>query len=73
MPTYNTIIGRIYSTPHSQNCWAYLNAVPAWRKVSPLSPDGVTNVHLALTEARDSGKMVSVYVDDSGAIANVYL
>jgi hypothetical protein len=74
MANYNTTIGRTYSTPHSQNCWAWLNAIPGWRKIKPLSGDGVTDVHLALTEARDSGKTVSVATDDAdNTIINVYL
>lgn len=74
MADYNTTIGRIYSTPHSQNCWAWLNQISAWRKVKPLSTDGMTNVHLALTAARDSGKSVSVSTDDAdNTIVNAYL
>jgi hypothetical protein len=74
MASYNTTIGRVYSTPHSQNCWAWLNAISAWRKIKPLSADGVTNVHLALTEARDTGASVSVTTDDTdNTIINVYL
>ena len=74
MASYSTTIGRIYSTPHSQNCWAWLNAIGQWRKIKPLSADGVSNVHIALTEARDTGATVSVATDDAdGNIVNVYL
>jgi immune inhibitor A len=74
MANYNTTIGRIYATPHSQNCWAWLNAIGAWRKIKPLSADGVTDVHMALTAARDSGKAVDVATDDTdNTIINVYL
>ena len=74
MASYNTTIGRVYATPHSQNCWAWLNAISAWRRIQPLSTDGVTNVHLALTEARDTGASVSVTTDAADTvIINVYL
>jgi hypothetical protein len=74
MAAYNTTIGRIYSTPHSKNAWAWLNTPGGWRQVDGTSTDGHTNTHLVLTAARDSGKSVSVTTDaaDSKIIA-VYL
>ncbi len=74
MASYNTVIGRIYTTPHSQNAWAWLNAIPGWRKVKPLSTDGHTNTHVALTAARDNGSVVTVVTDDTdNTIIAVYL
>jgi hypothetical protein len=74
MASYSTTIGRVYATPHGNNCWAWLNAIGQWRHIKGLSTDGVTNVHLTLTAARDSGATVSVTTDDTdNSIINVYL
>jgi hypothetical protein len=69
----NKSIVRIFTTNHSQNCWAYLSGV-GWRKVQTGNPDGVTNVHIALTAARANSKNVTA-VTDSGdtKIQHVYL
>lgn len=74
MATYNTTIGRVYSTPHASNAWAWLNTAGGWRKIGENSTDGHTNTHLALTAARANGATVRVDTDaaDSKIIA-VYL
>jgi hypothetical protein len=73
MAAVTTTIGRVYSTPHSQNNWAWLNAQSAWRKIKPLSADGDTNTHLALSAARATNATVSVELDSANEIVNVYL
>lgn len=74
MATFNTQIGRIYSTPHSKNAWAWLNAANGWRKIDGTSADGHTNVHLVLTAAHDSGAAVRVDTNAAdNAIIAVYL
>lgn len=74
MASYNTTIGRVYSTPHSRNAWAWLNAAGGWRRIGTVSPDGHTNTHLVLTAARERGAAVRVDTDaaDSTIVA-VYL
>jgi hypothetical protein len=73
MAAVSTTIGRVYSTPHSQNCWAFLNAIGAWRKVKPISTDGVTNTFAVLIAARSTNATVSVDVDSANEIDNIYL
>jgi immune inhibitor A len=73
MAAVTTTIGRVYATPHSQNCWAYLNAIGAWRKIKPTSTDGHTNTNVALAAARATNATVSVDVDSANEIVNVYL
>lgn len=63
MATYNTTIGRVYSTPHSLNAWAWLTAAGGWRRIGTISTDGHTNTHLALTAARERGAVVRVDTD----------
>lgn len=73
MAVRNTTIGRIYSTPHSKNAWAWLNGT-GWRKIDGTSTDGHTNTHLALTAARDNGATVRVDTDAADqVIVAVYL
>lgn len=69
----NKAVDRIFTTYHSQNCWAYLNGV-GWRKVLTGNADGVTNVHVALTAGRANGRTVTVVTDAGDAnIEQVYL
>lgn len=68
-----TTINRVYATPDSKNCWAHLASDSAWRKVKPISNDGVTNTHLLLALARANSKSASVSKDASNNITAVYL
>ena len=74
MASYNNkSLSRIYTTYHKQNCWAYISGV-GWRKVHPGNPEGVTNVHIALTAARANGKKVSIRTNAADTrIDKVYL
>jgi hypothetical protein len=66
-------IDSIFTTYHSQNCWAYLAGV-GWRKVRTGNADGVTNCHVALTAGRANGRTVTVVTDAGDAnIEQVYL
>lgn len=66
-------IARIYTTYHSQNCWAYLTGA-GWKKVQTGNADGVTNVHTVMTVARGNGKVVTAITDAADSrIERVYL
>lgn len=67
----NVNISRVYTSSHSKNCWAYLQGT-GWRKVDPISTDGVTNCFISLCEARANSKAVNVLVDNS-KIYQIYL
>jgi hypothetical protein len=69
----STAINRVYATPDSKNCWAYLASDNAWRKVNETSTDGVTNTHLLLALARANSKNASVFKNASNRITAVYL
>ena len=56
---HTVTLSSCYATPHSRNVWAYLAGV-GWRKIQPLSNDGVTNVFAMCCEARTAGKHVTV-------------
>ncbi len=65
-------INQTYATPHAMNAWANL-AGEGWRKVKPISADGVTNTHLLLALARATSKPANVIKDSANEITAVYL
>jgi hypothetical protein len=65
---HTVTLDRVYTTPHSMNAWAYLHGV-GWRKVKPLSPDGVTNVLAMLVHARAFNKTVTVQANATEILA----
>ncbi|KAA2238489.1 peptidase M6 [Chitinophaga agrisoli] len=63
---------QVYSTPHSQNVWAYIDTL-GWKKVQLLSTDGSTNMFVMLSAAKASGIAVSGTLTASGEISVLYL
>ncbi len=59
---YNKSVLSTYTSPHSMNVWAYVQD-NGWRKVQPLTPDGVTGMCTLLAEAQASNRKVHVYAD----------
>lgn len=53
-----------FTSPHSMNAWAYIQDI-GWRKVQPLTADGVTNTFTLLVDAQAYNRKVTVYVDAS--------
>jgi hypothetical protein len=68
-----TKINQVYTSPHSQNCWAHLVATNKWHKVQTLSGDGVTNCFLILSSAKAADRQVYVTIDGAGLITTVYM
>lgn len=58
----NVTVTRTFSSPHSQNAHALMAGI-GWRKVSKISPDGVTNMFAGLCEAVANSKKVNVRID----------
>ena len=62
-----------FTSPHSMNAWALLQTQP-WRKVQPISTDGVDNMFTLLNAAKASGRTVSGSYDDSnGMLYTLYM
>jgi peptidoglycan hydrolase-like protein with peptidoglycan-binding domain len=61
---HTVTLDRVYATPHSKNAWAYLHGV-GWRKIQPLTTDGVTNVFAMCCRARSSNKSITVQANAS--------
>ncbi len=58
----NKSVYATFTSPHSMNAWAYIQDI-GWRKVEPLTADGVTNTFTLLVEAQAGNSKVNVYVD----------
>jgi peptidoglycan hydrolase-like protein with peptidoglycan-binding domain len=61
---FNKRILQVYTTHHSQNCWAYVQDL-GWRKVETGKVDGVTNTFYALTAARGHNVAVDLYIQNN--------
>ncbi|MGR9044553.1 MAG: M6 family metalloprotease domain-containing protein, partial [Gammaproteobacteria bacterium] len=68
---HNVAVLRTFTSYHSKNCWAYLQG-EGWRKIDPLTEDGVTNCFAMLCEAAANAKTVSVLIDGSN-LYQIYL
>jgi hypothetical protein len=54
----NAKVLQTFTSPHSTNAWAYIETQP-WRKVQPISTDGVTHMFVLLNAAKAGGRTVS--------------
>lgn len=61
---YNKKVLSTFTSPHSQNAWAYIQDI-GWRRVQTLTTDGVSNMFSLLSDAQAFGRTVHVYVDGS--------
>jgi hypothetical protein len=71
----NANVLQTYTSPHSMNAWAYIQILPnTYRKVQPISTDGVTNMFILLNAAKANGRTVSGSYDDSnGMLYTLYM
>ena len=60
----NKDIQHLYATHNAQQVWAIFSGLSGWKRVSPDSPDGVSNVATLLSTAKTHGRKVSVYVNN---------
>ena len=58
----NLTVNRTYTSAHPKNGWAILNGVAGWKKISPISTDGVSNVLSSLNAAKANSRPVDVYI-----------
>lgn len=62
--TYHQEVLSTYTSADSKNAWAFIQDI-GWRRIQPLSTDGVTKMLTLLTAAQTAGRKVHVYVDNS--------
>jgi len=69
----NVRVVMTFTSPHSMNAWGLIETQP-WRKVQPISTDGVSNMFTLLNAAKASGRTVSGSYDDSnGMLYTLYM
>ncbi|HWJ71775.1 MAG TPA: M4 family metallopeptidase [Kaistia sp.] len=61
---YNKSVLSTFTSPHSMNGWAYVQD-NGWRKIQPLTPDGVTKLFALLVDSQAWNRKVHVYADES--------
>lgn len=61
---YNKAVQSTFTSPHSMNAWAYIQD-NGWRKVQPLTPDGVSSMFTLLVDSQSWNRKVHVYADGS--------
>lgn len=65
---HTVVLSSVYATPHSKNAWAHIPSA-GWRKIQPLSTDGVTNVFAMCCEARAARKPITVQANATEILA----
>jgi immune inhibitor A len=69
----NAHVRMTFTSPHSMNAWGLIETQP-WRKVQPISTDGVSNMFTLLNAAKANGRTVSGSYDDSnGMLYTLYM
>jgi hypothetical protein len=67
-------VNQTFARPGSRDAWAHVSVPSAgWRRVKPVSTDGVSNVFLLLALARAQNRQAHVTIDSSNEITAVYL
>lgn len=56
-------VTRTYATSGGQNAWAIISDIAGWKRIKTGAADGVTNVFLALCDARANNRKVRVYIE----------
>jgi hypothetical protein len=69
----NKLVQYVYANVTSMYAFAIIEGLSGWIRISPSSPDGVTNVLDILNVAKANDKRVNVYVDSSNQIVSVYM
>ena len=55
-------VTRVFTSRHSQNCWAIISTIAGWKKVRTGNTDGATNVFLVLSAAFANDRTIDVYI-----------
>jgi IgA Peptidase M64 len=69
---FNLTVNSVFGYSGTQNAQAHLSGF-GWRIVVPGAPDGVTNVHVVLSDAAVKGRRVNAFIDGAGRIVSAYL
>ncbi len=69
----NKLVQYVYANVATMYAYAIIEGLSGWIRISPASPDGVTNVLDILKVAKANNKRVNVYIDSNNQIIAVYM
>jgi len=67
------LVQYVYAHVNTMNAFAVIESLSGWKRIAPVSADGVTNVLDILSEAKANGKRVNVYIDSNDQISSAYM
>jgi hypothetical protein len=62
-----------YAYANTKYAFAIIEDLSGWKKIAPVSTDGVTNVLEILKAAKANGKLVNVYLSSNSEIQAVVM
>jgi hypothetical protein len=65
---YNRLVELVYAHVNTKYGMAVIEGVSGWKKIAPVSADGVTNVLDVLKVSKANGRRVHVYMGTDGQI-----
>jgi hypothetical protein len=63
----------VYAHVNTMLAFAVIEGLDGWKRIAPVSADGVTNVLDILKVAKANGKRVNVYIDANDQIASTVM
>lgn len=70
---HSKLVSAAYAHVNSMYAFAIIEGLSGWKRIAPVSADGVTNVLDVLKVAKANGKRVSVYIDSDDQISATYM
>ena len=67
------LVQYVYAHVNTQNAYAIIEGLSGWKRIDPVSADGVTNVLDVLTTAKANGIRVNVYLTADEKIQAAYM
>lgn len=69
----NRLVRYVYAHVNTKYAMAIISGLSGWKRINPVSADGVTNVLDVLTAAQANGRRVNVYISSDNKIYSAYL
>ncbi len=70
---YSKLVQYVYAHVNTQYAYAIIEGLSGWKRIDPVSTDGVTNVLDVLTTAKANGIRVNVYLTADEKIQAAYM
>ena len=65
----NKLVSYAYGHVNTMSAFAIIDGLSGWKRIAPVSTDGVTNVLDLLKVAQANGRRVNVYIDSDDQIS----